>query len=242
MIGFNTWYIFENKNDKRYFLEYARKLGALKDKINVYPTEFLNAECLRIKINNGYVINYRTTYCPEAYDLQNAKPFGKAERDFILQEVFGNNTVEINSIIGEAFAVNHTINNKNLGEIKMNNNIMLEELIVKARNKEFENCNNKRAEALDKEYAKCEIGKQAQLLAFLIEANTTLKVNYTDYFTISMLPLNAQRGISQINEKYDNELKAIEDKYRELMTLLSLCDTYEQKEKLLKDYKIITKR
>lgn len=217
MISFNKWYIFNDENDNYIFLRYAEHIGAINLKEGqTFPSEFINADCLRIKINNGYVINYRTYYNEEyVYD---AKPFGEAERDFILNEL-------------------------NEGRNKMlechKETATVRGIMEREYNREKRQLENEKDIEIDEAYCMCEIGKQARLLATLIEANTCLKVDFKTFLTEAMLPLNAQRVIQQIRQNYEDKMEELAHKYQNLEAMLSICETYEQKVKLLKKNKII---
>jgi hypothetical protein len=99
---------------------------------------------------------------------------------------------------------------------------------------------NERDIEINEAYCTSEIGKQAMLLATLIEANTTLKIDFKTFIlTEEMLPLNAQRALQQIRQKYEDKMEELAIKYQNLEAMLFICDTYEQKEKLLKKYHIV---
>ena len=106
-------------------------------------------------------------------------------------------------------------------------------------NREMRELEDKRNELIDKAYLKNPIGEQAQLLATLIEANTTLKVDFKNFFTIEVMPLCVQREVAQIKENFSKEADKLAIKYQNLEAMLSICETYEQKEKLLKKNHII---
>ena len=219
MIGFNKWYRFRTDNDKRLFLDYAASLGALQIIRYVddewYPLEYTNAECLKINIDNGYHMNYRTKFNP---GYMEAKYLTNEEKDFILNELGkGDNKMM------ECHKETATVRS----------------IMEREYNREMRELEDKRNELIDKAYLKNPIGEQAQLLATLIEANTTLKVDFKNFFTIEILPLGVQREVAQIKENFLNEADKLATKYQNLEAMLSICETYEQKEKLLKKNHII---
>lgn len=223
MIGFDKWYRFIDKNDKRLFLDYfkylrANQIGRYVDELDEnYPSEFLNAECLKIAIDNGYHINYITKYNPE---FMRIIEFGYNEREFILRELY-----------------------KQKGDNKMvecyKETAIVRSIMEREYNREMRELEDKRNKLVDEAYLKNPIGEQAQLLATLIEANTTLKVDFKNFLTLDVMPLCVQREIEQIKENFSKEANKLAIKYQNLEAMLSICETYEQKEKLLKKNHII---
>ena len=217
MIKFNQWYIFNDENDNWIFLRYAEHLGAIKlEDGHAFPSEFIDADCLRIKVNNGYVINYRTVY-NEAY-MPNAKVFSDAEREFIRNEL-------------------------NKGDSKMvdvyKETTTVRSIMEREYNREMRELEAAQDKELQDAWCLSEIGKQAMLLATLIEANTTLKIDFRQYLSEDIMPLNVKRALAQIRERYSKLKDELAHKYQNLEAMLSICDTYEQKEKLLKKYHIV---
>lgn len=205
------------------FLDYANQIGAIHKERSIddewYPSEFLNAECLRIKPNNEYteyIINYRTNYNDRYMD--DVIIFGDNERNFL------------KSILS------------NKKENKMSNmpNNDIKRLIEKHYRNEVDRLQQIRNEKIDEEVLKTEIGKQADLLATLVNAtNIVGKMSFKSYIDISILPLSTQRKINDINKEFEIKNKELDDKCQELDALLSICENYEQKVKLLKKYAII---
>lgn len=222
MIGFNRWYRFIDKNDKRLFLDYFKYLRVnqigcvVNDLDETYPSEFLNAECLKINIDNGYHINYRTKYNPE---FMRITEFGHNEREFILNELYckGDNKMAVSQ------------------EPKTTIRDIMEREFRKERIKLEKRCD----ELINDAYASCPMGEQAKLLANLIMANTTLEIDFKTYLTEDILPLGIRREIIDIRAELETEMAKLSDKYQNLEAMLSICDTYEQKEKLLKKNHII---
>lgn len=217
MISFNKWYIFNDENDNWIFLRYAEHLGAIKLKDGqAFPSEFIDADCLRIRINNGYVINYRTVF-NEAY-MPDAIVFGDTEREFIRNELNkgDNKMTEVYKETATVRSIMEREYNREMRELEA------------AQNKE-----------IDEAYCICEIGKQAKLLATLIQANTTLDIDFKTFLSVDILPLNAQRAIQQIRQNYKDKMEELAHKYQNLEAMLSICETYEQKRDLLKKNKII---
>jgi hypothetical protein len=53
------------------------------------------------------------------------------------------------------------------------------------------------------------------------------------------MPLSIQRSIAHIEDDFSKEADKLAIKYQNLEAMLSICETYEQKEKLLKKNHII---
>ena len=63
MIKLDTWYIFGNEEDKNMFFDELEEYSIDRDEL---PEEFHKAQCLRVReTEDGYVLNYRTTYVPQ---------------------------------------------------------------------------------------------------------------------------------------------------------------------------------
>lgn len=220
MIEIGKWYRFRTDSDKALFLDYAASLGAYQTERSIddewCPPEIMNAECLMIKINNGYHMNYRTKFNP---DYMDAKYLTNEEREFILNELYckGDNKMV------ECYKETATVRS----------------IMEREYHKEMRELELRRDALIDEAYLESEIGKQAQVLALLINANTLLKVDFKSYLDIGIMPLNIQREIEQIKENFSKEADKLAIKYQNLEAMLSICETYEQKEKLLKKNHII---
>lgn len=174
--------------------------------------EYLNAEYLRIKLD-PLRLNYRTTY-NEQYML---------ECKIYTAEKYHIESNEENKIIGS----------KNKMDIKL--------LINKKLNKEMEDLIANLNDSTKNAYKSFVIGEQAEKLADLIMANSTLTLDFRSFIPQEVIPLNVQREIENLDKLARAKEAEINNKYDELEALLSIAETYEQKVKLLKKYHIIEK-
>lgn len=211
MIILDTWYIFNKVEDKRLFLEYAKSnLNAeYDDEIDYMEKDVLRVTYQREIDDEFYTINYRTHYDPHYI---NAKTFTNEDAEDILKRLRGSINMEVNQ------------------EPKTTIRDIMEREFRKERTKLEKRCD----ELINDAYASCPMGEQAKLLANLIMANTTLEIDFKTYLTEDILPLNIRREIIAIRAELETEMAKLSDKYQNLEAMLSICDTYEQKEKLLK--------
>lgn len=63
-IVFNKWYVIDDKESREAFLKY---FASLPNRLNEITEEHRKAECLNIKIDNGYRLCYRTKYNPRIF-------------------------------------------------------------------------------------------------------------------------------------------------------------------------------
>ena len=216
MIELDKWYRFIDKNDKRLFLEYAKSNlhAEYDDEIDYMEKDVLKITYQREIDDELYTINYRTYYDPHYI---NAKTFTNKDAEDILKRLKGN----INMV--GCYKETATVRS----------------IMEREYNKEMRELEEKRDKLIDEEYLMTEIGKQAKILADLIMANTCLKPDFKLWLTNDIMPLSIQRGIAHIKDNFSKDADELAKKYQNLEAMLSICDTYEQKEKLLKKYHIV---
>lgn len=216
MIDVGVWYVFNKAEDKRLFLEYAKSNlhAEYEDEIDYMEKDVLRITYQRELDDEFHTINYRTHYDPHYI---NAKTFTNEDAEDILKRLKGS----INMV--ECYKETATIRS----------------IMEREYHKEMRELELRRDSLIDEAYLKSEIGKQADKLALLINANTLLKVDFKSYLDIGIMPLNIQREIEQIKENFSKEADKLAIKYQNLEAMLSICETYEQKEKLLKKNNII---
>lgn len=174
--------------------------------------EYLNAECLRI-MPDPLRLNYRTTY----------------NQQYMLEcKVF---------TVGKY----HEESNEENKVIRSENKMNIETLINKKRDKEMSDLIANLNDSTKNAYKSFVIGEQAEKLADLIMANSTLTIDFRSFIPQNVIPLNVQREIENLDKLARVKEAEINNKYDELEALLSIAETYEQKVKLLKKYHIIEK-
>ena len=114
---------------------------------------------------------------------------------------------------------------KNMELLEIYKNKKIEELLVK-RNKEIEKIKDS-----DVEYKSLKM----TIKALTPKQLTCLSVDLSDY----EFGADIEDKIHNKSEEYDNKRHAIIDLISEIRAQLDMCDTYEQKQNILKAYKVI---
>lgn len=99
---------------------------------------------------------------------------------------------------------------------------------------------NKEFNALRETYIKGTVaGKLIKKFVDDLNKQENVEAKFDNVFEMYMLSDKDNEGLEAILEQESKAVKEVVDKFRELKGLLGITDTYEQKEKLLKEYGIL---
>lgn len=214
----NKWYRFECKAAKDQWLSQA---------IEMMPNVLINQSCLHaqaLKLNtNTNCINYRTKIREDYYHLYELYTWtSDKEMEENMEPVMG--------------TMHYADSASRCGYYESNN-----PLIDNYVNKTIKQLHDKYQAERDEIIETSLVGKAARnyLNALTLQQPLSVKPELQSLVPFNCLSDAEQRDIRRLNEQEDKEINELRTRMRNLHYLVSIADTYEQKEKLFKKYGIL---
>lgn len=236
----NKWYRFECQAAREQWLERVLKISS-----NITVAEqCLHASALKYNTRT-YSINYRTKIREDYYHLYELYTWtsdNKYNKD--VEENMGPDITDIS--VDNTPKYNKEMEEKmRLGIIgaPINGTSYNNPLIDNYVNKIITQLRNKYDAEKDKVIEASLVGKAARnYLNTLISQQQPFEIQpeFSSLVPFSSLSDAEQRRINYLAEQEDKEITELKARMRELQYLISIADTYEQKEKLFKKYGILT--
>ena len=208
----NKWYRFECKAAKDQWLSQA---------LEIIPDVLINQSCLHaqaLKLNtNTNCINYRTKIREDYYHLYELYTWtSDKEMEENMEPVMGT---------------------KGQYDYYESNNPLIDNYV----NKTIKQLRDKYQAERDEIIEKSLVGKAARnyLNALTLQQPLSVKPELQSLVPFNCLSDAEQRDIRRLNEQEDKEINELRTRMRNLHYLVSIADTYEQKEKLFKKYGIL---
>lgn len=209
----NKWYRFECKAAKDQWLSQA---------LEIIPDVLINQSCLHaqaLKLNtNTNCINYRTKIRKDYYHLYELYTWTS-----------DNNYVEEN--------MEPDMLTKHQYGYYESNNPLIDDYVSKTIKQLHDKYRAERDEIIEASV----VGKAAKnyLNALTLQQPFSVKPELQSLVPFDSLSDVEQRQIRRISEQEDKEVDELRARMRNLQYLISIADTYEQKEKLFKKYGIL---
>ena len=265
-ITFNVWLKPVSNKDRREIIAYYK---SLPNQLTIVTDEHYKAELLKIEIDNGYKLRYRTAY-NEAYidgdvieisGFNAVKPCEKAtintksvDMHSVIDEFkkhwdkdrYEFYDAAFNGIFGAALNGNNKTN-KEENETMCERNYDEKYLVSNYHDRELDNLIREKREVEDMIRAEAEIKKVAKpFFDFINMDKETGEVkpykleNMLRMFTEDQyLTKVEQKQLEAIDKQFYDLRDSLDNYCREVVALLSMADTYEQKRQILKDYEIV---
>lgn len=214
----NRWYRFDCQ---------AARDQWLNKTIEMMPNVLINQSCLQaqaLKLNtNTNCINYRTKIREDYYHLYELYTWtNNKEMEENMEPVMG--------------TMHYADNAPKCGYYESNN-----PLIDNYVNKTIKQLRDKYQAERDEIIEASVVGKAARnyLNALTLQQPFSVKPELQSLVPFNFLSDAEQRHIRRLNEQEDKEIDELRTRMRNLHYLVSIADTYEQKEKLFKKYGIL---